>query len=53
LVHLSVAIGRFAEILFWAIMRAAGMVAGLTTLGLLALLLVWLGVRRAYRGRRR
>ena len=42
MVHLSVAIGRFVEALFWAIFRAAGWVAllavGVAAVGVLAFL---------------
>ncbi len=51
MVHLSVAIGRFAEILFWAILRAAGVIGGVILLAMVALALAWGLVRRAFRHR--
>ena len=40
MIHLSVAIGRFVEALFWAIFRVAGGIAGLV----LAAAIVMVGV---------
>ena len=51
MIGLSVAIGRFVEALFWAILRVAGGVAAMVLMGALCLFLVWLAVRRARRGR--
>lgn len=51
MVHLSVAIGRFVEALFWAIFRAAGWVA-LLVVALAALsALVFFAGRSAWRRR--
>ena len=51
MVHLSVAIGRFVEALFWAILRAAGWVAVLVALAAAAGALVFVAVRRVVRRR--
>ncbi len=53
MIGLSVAIGRFIEALFWAIVRVAGVVAlGVFTVGV-ALLLAWIVARRVWRRRSR
>ncbi len=51
MVHLSVAIGRFVEALFWAIFRAAGWVALLVAAVMLACALLFLGARGLWRRR--
>ena len=51
MVHLSVAIGRFVEALFWAIFRAAGWVAVLAAAVMGAAVLLVLLVRRMLRRR--
>jgi len=52
MVGLSVALGRFFEALFWAILGVAGSIAG-AVLGVLLLLLGgWMAVRWAWRQRR-
>nr|WP_285850633.1 MYXO-CTERM sorting domain-containing protein [Sphingomonas paucimobilis] len=43
---MSVAVGRFVEALFWAILRVAGMVGGVVLLALIGLGLLWWLVRR-------
>lgn len=53
MIGLSVAVGRFVEALFWAILRVAGGVAALVLLGALALVAVWIVARRTWRRRRR
>jgi uncharacterized protein (TIGR03382 family) len=45
-IGLSVAVGRFVEALFWAILRVAGMVGGVVLLALIGLGLLWWLVRR-------
>ena len=46
MIGLSVAVGRFVEALFWAILRVAGMVGGLVLLAALGLMILWWLVRR-------
>ncbi|BCI70891.1 putative membrane protein [Sphingomonas sp. S17] len=46
MIGLSVAVGRFVEALFWAILRVAGMVGGVVLLALIGLGLLWWLVRR-------
>ena len=46
MIGLSVAVGRFVEALFWAILRVAGMVGGLVLLAALGLGVVWWLIRR-------
>ncbi|WP_314372434.1 hypothetical protein [Sphingomonas paucimobilis] len=46
MIGLSVAVGRFVEALFWAILRVAGMVGGVVLLALIGLGLSWWLVRR-------
>jgi hypothetical protein len=54
MIHLSVAIGRFVEALFYAILRVAGVVTGVVLLVALAGLVLFLGARwMIARGRRR
>jgi hypothetical protein len=53
MVGLSVALGRFFEALFWAILKVAGSVAGAGIGALLVLLSVWMMARWAWRRRRR
>ncbi len=51
MIHLSVAIGRFVEALFWAILRAAGWVAFAVAGVMLACALLFFGARRLWRRR--
>lgn len=51
-IHLSVAVGRFFEALFFAILRVAGVVT-VAALGVLLALAILLGVSRVLLGRRR
>jgi hypothetical protein len=44
----SVAVGRFFEALFWAMMQAAGQIALGTVAGLVTLVVVWRLVRRRW-----
>jgi hypothetical protein len=54
MIHLSVAIGRFVEALFYAILRVAGVVTGVVLLVALAGLILFLAARWLIaRGRRR
>ena len=53
MIGLSVAVGRFVEALFWAILRVAGTVAVAAVAAMLMLAVVGLLVRRAWRKRRR
>jgi uncharacterized membrane protein len=54
MIHLSVAIGRFVEALFYAILRVAGVVTGVVLLVALAGLVLFLVARwMIARGRRR
>lgn len=46
MIGLSVAVGRFVEALFWAILRVAGMIGGVALLGLVVLGVLWWLVRR-------
>ncbi|MFE8584441.1 hypothetical protein ACFX59_10095 [Sphingomonas sp. NCPPB 2930] len=46
MIGLSVAVGRFVEALFWAILRVAGMVGGVVLAVALALALAWWLIRR-------
>jgi len=52
MIGLSVAVGRFVEALFWAIFRVAGGVAALVIGGALALVILALFARRAFRPKR-
>ena len=52
MVGLSVAVGRFFEALFWAMMQAAGQIALGALAGLLTLILVWRLVRGRWPWRR-
>ncbi|MFN3675104.1 MAG: hypothetical protein ACK4TC_03935 [Sphingomonas pseudosanguinis] len=49
MIGLSVAVGRFVEALFWAILRVAGMVGGVALLGLVLLGALWWLIRRRRR----
>ncbi|KTT67245.1 hypothetical protein [Sphingomonas sanguinis] len=46
MIGLSVAVGRFVEALFWAILRVAGMVGGVVLGAALAICLGWWLIRR-------
>lgn len=46
MIGLSVAVGRFVEALFWAILRVAGMVGGVVLVAALALVVAWWLIRR-------
>jgi len=49
MIGLSVALGRFVEALFWAILRVAGMVGGAGLLAGMALGGLWWSIRRRRR----
>ncbi len=51
LIHITVAVARFMEILFWDIARAAGMLAAVALLGIGAAAATLVGVRRLWRRR--
>ena len=51
MIGLSVAIGRFIEALFWAILRVAGGVAAMAVVGALALACAWTLGRKLWRMR--
>ncbi len=51
MVHLSVAIGRFVEALFWAIFRAVGWVVLMVVLAVGAGVLAFVAIRRLARRR--
>jgi len=53
MVGLSVALGRFFEALFWAILKVAGSLAGAIAGGLLLMLGGWMVCRWAWRRRGR
>ncbi|MDQ2891557.1 MAG: hypothetical protein M3R64_00515 [Pseudomonadota bacterium] len=46
MIGLSVAVGRFVEALFWAIMRVAGAVTVAAIAALVAAVMVWIVVRK-------
>ncbi|MDY0959712.1 hypothetical protein SOM26_13540 [Sphingomonas sp. CFBP8993] len=46
MIGLSVAVGRFVEALFWAILRVAGMIGGAVLVAMLALAFAWWLIRR-------
>ena len=46
MVHLSVAIAKFAETLFWGIAQAAGLALIAGALGMVVLLIGWRTMRR-------
>jgi hypothetical protein len=46
MIGLSVAVGRFVEALFWAILRVAGMIGGVVLVAMLALAFLWWLIRR-------
>ncbi|WP_375397392.1 hypothetical protein [uncultured Sphingomonas sp.] len=52
MVHLSVAIARFAEALFWSIAQAAGLALVGGLLGLAALVMAWRSICRVRSGAR-
>ena len=49
MIGLSVAVGRFVEALFWAILRVAGTVAAGVFAGAVVLLVALILLRRAWR----
>ena len=51
MIGLSVAIGRFIEALFWAILRVAGGVAAIAIVGALGLACAWALGRKLWRMR--
>jgi hypothetical protein len=51
MIHLSVAIGRFVEALFWGIFRVAGGIAGLVLAAAIVLIAVVAVASRAWQGR--
>lgn len=51
MVGLSVAIGRFIEALFWAIVKVAGGVAAIVVLCVLGLAAAWVIARKLWRMR--
>lgn len=54
MIGLSVAVGRFVEALFWAIMRVAGVVTVAVVAAAAAALLAWIVARKLWaRNRRR
>jgi hypothetical protein len=52
-IGLSVAVGRFVEALFWAILQVAGGVVAIVLAGAAALVLACFFARRLWRARRR
>ncbi len=46
MIGLSVAVGRFVEALFWAILRVAGIIGGVVLVAMLALAFAWWLIRR-------
>ncbi|WP_170209843.1 hypothetical protein [Sphingomonas oligophenolica] len=46
MIGLSVAVGRFVEALFWAIMRVAGAVSVAAVAAVVAAVMVWIVVRK-------
>ncbi|MDB5694652.1 MAG: hypothetical protein JWN21_195 [Sphingomonas bacterium] len=53
MIGLSVAVGRFIEALFWAILRVAGTVAVAAVAAALVLTVIFILIRRWRRKRRR
>ncbi len=53
MIGLSVAIGRFVEALFWAILRVAGTAAAAVLAGALVLVVAVTLIHRAWRKRRK
>ncbi|WP_375428046.1 hypothetical protein [uncultured Sphingomonas sp.] len=51
MVGLSVAIGRFIEALFWAILRVAGGIAAVAIVSMLGLACAWMLGRKLWRMR--
>ncbi len=49
MIGLSVAVGRFVEALFWAIMRVAGAVTVAVVAAVIALVMVWIVVGKLRR----
>ena len=52
MIGLSVAVGRFVEALFWAILRVAGAVTAAVVAGLLVLVVALAVIRHVWRKRR-
>ena len=53
MIGLSVAVGRFVEALFWAILRVAGAVTVAVVAAAVALLLAWIVARKMWARQRR
>ena len=53
MIGLSVAVGRFVEALFWAILRVAGVVTVAVVAAAVALLLAWVVARKMWARQRR
>ena len=51
MIGLSVAVGRFVEALFGALLHVAGGIAAVVVLGVLALVVLWVLGRRMWRRR--
>ncbi|WP_298090780.1 hypothetical protein [uncultured Sphingomonas sp.] len=49
MIGLSVAVGRFVEALFWAILRVAGLIGGVALLVVAVLVVAWMLLRRRRR----
>ncbi len=49
MIGLSVAVGRFVEALFWAILRVAGLIGGVALLVAAVIVVVWVLIRRRRR----
>ncbi|MEH3160112.1 MAG: hypothetical protein PGN08_15025 [Sphingomonas taxi] len=53
MIGLSVAVGRFVEALFWAILRVAGVVTVAVVAAAMAALLAWIVLRKLWARQRR
>ncbi len=53
MVGLSVAVGRFFEALFWAMLQAAGQIGAIVLAGLLVVAVVWRLILRRWPWQRR
>ena len=49
MIGLSVAVGRFVEALFWAILRVAGLIGGVALLVAAVIVVAWVLIRRRRR----